>query len=143
MFDMAVSYLDFQYKETNAALTGVTLDMVTPFTPEWKAAAGAQYTFNLGDRGSLITRLDGTYQSEVFAEAINAPQNRIEGYFLANARVTRQSAEAAWMTSLEVTNVGNEYYEFSRFDQHLSSSTVSANPGPPLMWAFTVKRNFD
>jgi iron complex outermembrane receptor protein len=142
LFDMAVSWLDFEYKRTNQALTGISLSMITPFTPEWKASGGAQYTFSLGDMGSLVARIDGSYQSEVFAEAINAPENRIDGYFLSNARLTWRSAEDTWNTSLEVTNLGNKYYEFSRFDQHLSSSTVSANPGPPLMWALTVKRNF-
>jgi outer membrane receptor protein involved in Fe transport len=56
--------------------------------------------------------------------------------------LTWRSPDESWATSLEVTNLTNEYYEYSRFDQHLSSSTVSANPAPPLMWALTVKRTF-
>ncbi|MBX5461661.1 MAG: TonB-dependent receptor, partial [Steroidobacteraceae bacterium] len=104
---------------------------------------GAQYTWSLGGMGSLTARLDGSYQSEIYTEAINHPANRIDSYFLANARLTWRSPEDTWNTSLEVTNLTNEYYEYSRFDQHLSSTTVSANPAPPLMWAVTIKRNFN
>lgn len=143
LFDASASFLDFKYTETNAALTGVTLDMITPFTPETKASLGAQYTWSLGGMGSLTARLDGSYQSEIYTEAINHPANRIDSYFLANARLTWRSPEDTWNTSLEVTNLTNEYYEYSRFDQHLSSTTVSANPAPPLMWAVTIKRNFN
>jgi iron complex outermembrane receptor protein len=142
LFDASLSWLDFKYTETNFALSNVSLDMITPYTPEKKASAGAQYTFSLGSAGSLTARIDATYQSEMFAEAINNAANRIDSYTVANARLTWRSPEDTWATSLEVTNLTNEYYEFSRFDQHLSSSTVSANPAPPLMWALSIKRTF-
>jgi iron complex outermembrane receptor protein len=143
LFDASASFLDFEYTETNAAATSVTLNMITPFTPETKASVGAQYTWSLGGMGSLTARLDGSYQSKIFTEAINDPANRIDSYFVANARLTWRSPQDTWATSLEVTNLTDEYYEYSRFDQHLSSTTVSANPAPPLMWAVTIKRNFD
>jgi iron complex outermembrane receptor protein len=142
LFDASLSWLDFKYTETDFALSSVSLDMITPFTPQKKASAGAQYTFSLGNSGTLTARVDASYQSEMFSEAINGPTNRIDSYTVANARLTWRSPEDAWTTSLEVTNLTNEYYELSRFDQHLSSSTVSANPAPPLMWALTVKRTF-
>ncbi len=143
MFDASVSWLDFEYTQTDVALTGVSLDMITPYTPEKKASAGAQYTWSLGGSGSLTARVDASYQSEMFSEAINGPTNRIAGYTVSNARLTWRSPEETWNTSLEVTNLTDKYYEFSRFDQHLSSSTVSAQPAPPLMWALTIKRNFE
>jgi iron complex outermembrane recepter protein len=143
LFDAAVSWLDFKYTETNVAQSNVATSMITPFTPEKKASAGIQYTFPLGSLGSLSTRLDGTYQSEIFTDAINAPTNRIDSYTLANARITWRSPDDSWATSFEVTNLTNEYYEFSRFDQRFSSGTVSVQPAPPLMWAISIKRTFE
>jgi iron complex outermembrane recepter protein len=143
LFDAAVSWLDFKYTETNVAQSNVSTSMITPFTPEKKASAGIQYTFPLGSLGSLSTRLDGTYQSEIFTDAINGPTNRIDSYTLANARVTWRSPDDSWATSFEVTNLTNEYYEFSRFDQRFSSGTVSVQPAPPLMWAISIKRTFE
>jgi iron complex outermembrane receptor protein len=141
-FDLSASWLDFNYSKADVASTGVTRDMVTPFTPEKKVSAGAQYTFALGSAGSLTARLDASHQTEIYTEAINSSFNRIDGYTLANARIMWSSPDDSWSTALEVTNLADEYYELSRFDQHLTSSTVSANPGPPRMWAVTLRRTF-
>jgi iron complex outermembrane receptor protein len=141
-FDLSASWLDFGYTRTDEATTGVSNDMVTPFTPKEKVSAGAQYTFALGNAGNLTARLDGSYQAEVYTEAINSPFNRIDAYVLANARLAWTSTDDTWNAALELTNLGDEYYELSRFDQHLTSSTVSANPGPPRMWAVTLRRTF-
>jgi iron complex outermembrane receptor protein len=143
LFDTSVSWLDFKYTKTNQAQSNVAPSMITPYTPEKKAAIGGQYTFGLGSYGSLTTRLDGSYQSDFFTDAINAPTNNIDSYTLLNARVTWRSPEDTWATSLEVTNLTNEYYEFSRFDQRLSSGTVGVQPAPPLMWALSIKRTFE
>jgi iron complex outermembrane recepter protein len=142
MFDASASWLDFEYTETNFALSNVSTSMITPYTPEKKASVGGQYTWSLGSSGYLTARLDGSYTSEIFTEAINFATNRIDSYTLANARITWRSQDNSWMTSLEGTNLTNEYYEYTRFDQRLSSTTVSANPAPPFMWALTVKRQF-
>jgi iron complex outermembrane receptor protein len=141
-FDLSASWLAFQYTATDASRTGVTEDMVTPFTPKQKVSAGAQYTFPLGSSGTLTARLDGSYQTKIYTEAINSPFNRIDGYFLSNMRLVWASPDDTWNTALEVTNLGDKYYELSRFDQHLTSSTVSANPGAPRMWAVTLRRSF-
>jgi iron complex outermembrane receptor protein len=141
-FDFSASWLDFGYTATDAATTGVSKDMITPFTPKEKLSAGAQYMFALGSSGSITARLDGSYQTKIYTEAINSPFNRIDGYALANARLVWASPDDAWSAALEVTNLTDKYYELSRFDQHLTSSTVSANPGPPRMWAVTLRRTF-
>ncbi|RIV82616.1 TonB-dependent receptor [Aurantiacibacter xanthus] len=139
--DFSGSYLDFKYRNV-APGSGITLDMVTPFTPEWKASAGLQYDVFDGDAGLLSLRLDGSYQSEVYTEAVNGPNNRIDEYFLANARLTWASAARDWKVSLEVTNLGDKYYENTRFDQSMQSGTVSVSPGAPRQWAVTLNREF-
>jgi iron complex outermembrane recepter protein len=139
--DLSASWLDFEYTQTNQAVSGVSEDMITPFTPEKKVSAGAQYTFSL-DSGSLTARVDGSYQTKIFTEAINSPSNLIDDYVLANARLNWASPDDAWNVALEVTNLADKYYELSRFDQHLTSSTVSTNPGAPRMWAVTLRRSF-
>ncbi|PZN31694.1 MAG: TonB-dependent receptor [Proteobacteria bacterium] len=140
--DAAVSYLDFQYKETDTAQTGVTLDMITPYTPEFKASAGIQYRHDVGAAGTVTLRLDGSYQSKMFGEAINAPTNRIDGYHLANARLSWRTADERWDTSLEVLNLTDELYYTFVYDQAFSSGTTSYSPALPRTWAITVKRTF-
>ena len=142
-FDASVSYLDFEYDEINPT-TGVTLDMITPYTPEMKWATGLQYEFGRGSTwGSLIARADIIYQDEIFTEGLNAPSNLIEDYTLVNGRVTWRSETEDWEAALEVSNVTDEVYFLSLFrDQFGTSGTVAGAIGPPRMWAFTLKRSF-
>ncbi|WP_231848765.1 TonB-dependent receptor [Sphingobium sp. SYK-6] len=143
--DGSFSYLDFEYTELNgteAELGGLTLDMITPYTPKWKWSGGIQYDFPLGS-DTLTARLDGDYQSHMYAEAINDPRyNKIDGRFLMNARLAYRTADNDWTFALEVRNLTDKYYYTSLFDQHFSSSTVSAGVGLPRTWAATIKRNF-
>lgn len=141
-FDMAASYLDFQYKDTDQATTGIALNMVTPFTPEYKISGGVQYDIVDSDAGRLSLRVDGSYQSEVYTEAMNGPTNRIDGYFLANARLVWTAPDNDWSAALEVTNLSDKYYELTRFDQAVQAGSVSATPGGPRQWAITLTKSF-
>ena len=55
-------------------------------------------------------RIDGNYQSSVFADPVNAETNRINGYFLANGRLSYKTADKDWQVSVEVRNIFNKYY---------------------------------
>lgn len=142
MIDASVSYLDFEYKETNAALTGVTLNMITPYTPEFKASGGIQYSVDIGDAGTFRARVDASYQSKMFGLAINAPENRIPDYHLVNARLSWRTGDDLWESSFEVTNLTDEVYYYSANDEYASAGTTSYGIGMPRAWAVTIKRNF-
>ncbi|MDT8397890.1 MAG: TonB-dependent receptor [Pseudomonadales bacterium] len=146
-FDGAVSYLDFDYKKFTvdpAVLpAALSLSMVTPFTPEWKWSTGVQYEAPLSNGGTLTARVDGNYQSHIYTDPINNDVfNRIDSYFLANARLTWKAPDEAWTIALEVQNLTDKYYFLSLFSQPDSSSTVSGQPGLPRTWAITMKRDF-
>ena len=147
-FDASLSWLDFQYKEIRGgALTGSPinpLDMVTPYTPEWKGSLGARYQFPATSLGKFSIRADANYQSDVYTNATNDTFNLIDSYTLVNARLVWQSTEGAWETALEVTNLTDKLYYLTLFDQHQASSVgqVTAQPGYPRMWGVTVKRSF-
>jgi iron complex outermembrane receptor protein len=141
LIDGSASFLDFEYTKLTGT-TGVTSSMITPFTPEFKASIGLQYSHELGSLGRLIARVDTAFNDDVFALAINAPTNQLDSYTLSNARLTWRSEDNSWDTSLEVTNLTDEYFEVFGFDQAGSSGTVSRTPGFPRMYALTVKRTF-
>ena len=166
--DASFSYLDFQYTELNATtdeLGGLTLDMITPYTPETAFSFGVQYDIEDVFGGSLSARFDGTYQSKIYTEAINIDStamasrspdlseidtlystNKIDGYFLGNLRFTWRDAEEDWQVALEVRNVFDEYYFTSLYEQTgdatSGANTISGAPGLPRTWALSVKRNF-
>jgi len=141
LIDTAVSYLDFEYTKTGTG-TGITVGMITPYTPEWKASIGVQYTFPFVSGSELTARVDGSYTSQVYGNAINEWSNLIPAYTVGNARLTWRAADQRWIAALEVTNFTDEIYYQSVFDQQHSSGTTSFGIAAPRMYAITLKHNF-
>jgi iron complex outermembrane recepter protein len=137
--DGSLSYLHFKYKDTGAS--GVPLDNVTPYTPEWNWSFGAQYDWRM-KAGTVSARFDGTYQSAVFTDAFNAPTNLVDGRFLGNAKLTYTTESKDWQVSLEVQNVFNKYYYNTIEDVKNAFGAITAAPGLPRTWAVTLKRTF-
>ena len=137
--DGSLSYLHFKYKDTGT--TNVPLTNVTPYTPKWNWSFGAQYDYAL-KAGMISVRFDGTYQSKIFTEAFNGPDNRVDARFLGNAKLTYTSPDKVWQVSGEVQNVFNKYYYNTIEDVKSSLGAITANPGLPRTWALTIKRTF-
>jgi iron complex outermembrane receptor protein len=159
--DASLSYLDFKYTTVDTANTGVTAGMVPPYSPKWKWNFGAQYDLPDVRKGTLSLRVDGNYQSSIFVDPTNVTSqsvstvglgggalasqigtNQIDGYFLANGRLTWRSDEGGWTVSGEVRNLTDKYYFTSMTANFLSVGTVSGAPGLPRTWAITVKKDF-
>jgi iron complex outermembrane receptor protein len=141
--DASGSWLDFEYTSITNPTTGITPDMTTPYTPKWKGSLGAQYEITIGYKGSITPRLDGSYQSSQFANAINDPLwNEISGYTFLNARITWRNTDATWQAALNVTNVTDKLYYLTLFDTHTSAGYVNGQPAMPREWSITVKHTF-
>ena len=144
--DGSLSYLDFQYTEVNEAAGALLSDPGTGM-PKWKASLGAQYRADLGNSGSITPRIDVFYQDETFSGFENNPVlGRIETYLpsftTVNARLTWRNADEDLAVSLEVTNLTDEYYFYSVFDQRANNGTRIGAPARPREWAVSVKKNF-
>ncbi|HET9863687.1 MAG TPA: TonB-dependent receptor [Steroidobacteraceae bacterium] len=170
--DASYSLLDFKYTEINeAAGTGVSLNDITPYTPENKASLGLQYDVDALWGGKLSLRVDASYQSEIFTEAGNvrslevsstnargAPysqaggggpipvlvaDNLISGYTLANARIWWQSEQSGWGAALEVQNLTDKYYLGTKVNDAYAVGHVYGSPGKPRTWAVTIRKSFN
>jgi iron complex outermembrane receptor protein len=86
--------------------------------------------------------MDMYYLGAFYTEAVNDPLNEVPSYMLFNGRMTWQSADAAWEVALSATNLFNTLYYKNVRDDRASSLTVTGQPGPPMRWATTVRRNF-
>ena len=53
--------------------------MKAPFNSEWQASAGIQYAASLGSSGTLTPRLDWSYQSSFYYNAVNTPFDLVAG----------------------------------------------------------------
>jgi iron complex outermembrane recepter protein len=146
--DASASVLDFEYTRINPDAggptrpTGPQFGMRPAYVPETKWSVGLQYEIPLGNFGSLTPRVDVSHQGELFTNGANAATNLIESYTLSNARLTWRSSDNSWESSLEVTNLTDEYYFLTRFDQFTLTGITDGQPGRPREWAVTVKRKF-
>lgn len=141
--DGSVSYLDFDYTSINPQAGGIDLTDVAPYTPEWKWSAGVQYEYMIPGAGSLTPRVDATYQDSVFTNSSNSLFGKIDDYTLANARLTWRSEARLWEVALEVTNLTDEYYFLTKFDQFTNGGAVNGQPGRPREWALAIKKRFE
>jgi iron complex outermembrane recepter protein len=142
--DASVSYLDFEYTQLSVLATqsGLTKDMTTPFAPKWKFAAGAQYEVPLGSAGTLTPRLDWSYQAAFHSQPVNSTTNRVPNYYVVNGRISWASDDGAWNVALEGTNLLDDLYYLTFFDNQTSTQNVFGQPAPPRQWAVTLKRSF-
>jgi iron complex outermembrane receptor protein len=146
--DGSISYLHFKYTSINPAAggpgrpTGPQFGMRPSYTPTRKWSVGVQYEIPLGTLGSLTPRIDASYQGDLYTNTANAVTNRIDSYTLANARLTWRNSEGSWESSFEVTNLTDQYYYLTRFDQFTLTGLTDGQPGRPREWALTVKRKF-
>ena len=143
--DASLSHLDFQYTTINPA-AGATLDDPGTGMPPWKASLGAQYKAELGSAGSITPRVDVYYQDETFAGFQGTGASRLvqtlPSFTTVNARLTWRNENEDLSVSLEVTNLTDEYYLYSSFDQRANNGGRIVAPARPREWAVTVKKEF-
>ena len=65
------------------------------------------------------------------------------GYSLLNGRITWESPDGSWSTSLSVSNLTNKVYFYGKLALAESSlGREQGNIAPPRQWLITVRRNF-
>ncbi len=111
--------------------------------PKYNASAGAQYDF-IWESGAMVTpRIDWSYQAERTVGSLSLkplPDQFVPSYSLVNARVTYQSADKEWQTSLGATNVFDKFYYYNM--ESGNDWGILASPGAPRMWTLSVRRSF-
>lgn len=135
-----VGYLDFKYTSVNA-LTGITKGMKAPFNNNWQASASIQYEASLGSAGTLTPRIDWTYQSSFYYNAVNTPLDLVDARGLFNARLTYEDTNKNWSLSVAVSNLGNKFYYLGT-SYNSTYGVATGAVGRPREWAVTVRRHF-
>ena len=141
--DASGSYLGFQFERIGAqgaTISDVTLDNRAPFAPEWKGNIGIQYEIEADDYGYVTPRFDLAYTSSFFPQIDNDPRAKIDGYALANARLTWENVEGDLQVALAVSNLFDKYYLVSALRYPLG--IVSGTPSAPREWKVSVRKRF-
>ncbi len=145
--DGSLAYIDFEYTgpfdpvSGNLVNTSIPGGAVTPYTPKWTYSAGIQYDIEM-DAGTISTRFDGSYQSDLFTTSENTAFSRIDSHFLANGRISFTTDDEEWQIFGEVKNIFDKYYFLSKSDASNSVGVVTGMPGLPRTFTVGVKKNF-
>lgn len=140
--DGSLAYLDSYYTKIIDPFSLITIGMTPPFASKWQASAGVEYAFDLEGKGRIIPRLDWSYLSSFYYQAVNSAYNHIPGRSLFNARLSYRSQNGEWMVSGSVTNLANKFYYVGAAEAIASFGDATGVVGHPREFAITVRRNF-
>jgi len=140
----SASYVDFKFTEVDPT-AGVALSDPAPFVSKYKVAIGAQYEIP-AFAGTIIPRVDFDYRSSFTVQAPIASKlaGLVSGRSLVNARLSYQPDDKNWEISVAATNLLDNFYYATKFDQALEAQGGHAAGivGRPREVSLTVKRNF-
>lgn len=113
LMQVSVGYIDAGYTQLDPRVlqnSPITKGTKLALTPEWSASAGIAYTREVGGWGTITPRVDWSYRSEIWNDAINTPQIRQKGYHLINASVAFVSTDQKWELILSGRNLNDKEY---------------------------------
>lgn len=125
-----------------------------PQAPEFSGNAIIRYTVPMGDNGELTFQADGRYQTYVYSGVDNDPAERVDGYGIANARISWKSADDRYGVEAFVDNVFDKQVIQQIFHNTLGSfptTVTSTSPsfdsgfgvwGRPRTWGIRASYNF-
>ncbi|WP_411817223.1 TonB-dependent receptor [Hyphococcus sp. DH-69] len=141
--EAGLGYLDAKYKSVDirALSAGVTTDTKLQNAPEWTLSASASYSIEAPSLGVFRPRVDWSYRSRVYNDAVNTPLLVQDGYHLLNASIAFEADDSDWGLSLGVKNLTKEVYLGSGYIDDFGG-LVEGVYGRPREWYLTAKYSF-
>lgn len=141
--EAGMGYLDAKYREVDlrALTSGVSKDTHLQNAPKWTLSAGGSYDIDVQGVGKFIPRIDWSYRSTVYNDAVNTPLLKQKGYSLVNASVSYRDEPDLWMLTLGVKNLTKKVYLGSGFVDDFGGITEGAY-GRPREWFLSARRTF-
>lgn len=138
-----LGYLDAKYREVDirALNAGVTTNTKLQNAPEWTISAAVSYTIQAGDLGSFQPRVDWSYRSRVYNDAVNTPLLVQDGYHLVNASLAYNDPTETWGVTLGVKNLTKELYLSSGYADSFGGITEGVF-GRPREWFLSARVKF-
>lgn len=143
LIEAGLGYLDAKYREVDirALNAGVTTDTKLQNAPEWTLSAGASYMIDAPGLGTFQPRVDWSYRSKVYNDALNTPLLVQDGYHLLNASITFNDEAQHWGVTLGVKNITKEVYLGSGYADSFAG-IVEGVYGRPREWYLSAKYTF-
>ncbi|WP_443972070.1 TonB-dependent receptor [Sphingobium sp. CR28] len=105
-----VGHLGARYTAIDRRASEITLGKKLVHTPEWTANVALSYDAIIAGLGSLKPRIDWSFTSTVYNDALNSPEISQPGYNLINASLGFIPSDSDFSLMLGVRNLANKHY---------------------------------
>jgi len=141
--DAGLGYLDAKYRRVDirALTAGVTTATKLQNAPKWTLSAGVAYNIEADGIGNFQPRVDWSYRSRVYNDAVNTPLLVQDGYHLVNASIAWTDESKRWGVTLGVKNLTKETYLGSGYADSFGG-IVEGVYGRPREWYLTARTSF-
>lgn len=137
-----VGYTDAEYLRVNPTAVGITAANKFGNVPAWTATAGVSADlFRIGE-GQISSRVDWSYRSSHFKDAINTPEIRQSAYSLVNASLSYRSEDDGWGLTAGVTNLFDKDYLVSGYNDLTTIGVVTGTFARPREWFINASIGF-
>ena len=136
----SLGYLDGKYLSINPG-TLIPDGAKLAYTPAWTLTTSVSYK-NEFNFGSITPRLDWSYRSATYFDAINTPELRQAGYGLLNASVRYETVSGRLAVTAGATNLNDKRYILGGFADFAASGFATATYARPREWYLTVHQSF-
>ncbi|WP_328517071.1 TonB-dependent receptor [Novosphingobium mangrovi (ex Huang et al. 2023)] len=138
-----LGYLDAAYRNVDlrALDAGVSTDSKLQNAPKWTLSGAVSYKAEFGNGSSVTPRVDWSYRSKVYNDAVNTPELVQPGYHMINAAVAYRDPSEAVTVTLGVKNLTKEVYLSSGYGDSFGG-IIEGVYGRPREWYLSVGYSF-
>ncbi len=143
MLEGGIGYLDAEYRDVDirAFNAGVNKNSQLQNAPEWTLSGSASYAFEIDGLGKITPRVDWSYRSRVFNDAVNTPLLVQDGYHLVHASIIVTDPSENIAVTLGVRNLTKEVYLDSGYADSFGGITEGVF-GRPREWFLSARYAF-
>jgi iron complex outermembrane recepter protein len=140
-FEANAGFTDAGYTRIDPAAIGLTLESQFAFVSRWSGMVATEKEFQLGNLGRLSPRVQWTYRSSYFNDALNTPFEEQRSYGLVDASVKWNDPNAKYSANVGVKNALNKAYDLAAYFTP-GSGPFSVIPDRGRQWYVSVKMDY-
>jgi iron complex outermembrane receptor protein len=108
--ELTLGYTDADFKEIDQRATEISLASSFERVSKWTFSAGISHEIMAGNGGYVIPRLDWSYRSSFYNDALNSPEIFQDGFHLLNANIAWIAPDEQYSLTVGVTNLTDERF---------------------------------
>lgn len=139
---LGLAWIDAEIADLEIA-NNVFRNVQPAHTPEWQLSGIGRYVWpDAISGGDVAVQLDFSYTDDRFHNIRNFDAQRMDDYWLANARVSWLSGDDRWEATVFVNNIADERYVITGFDLATLCGCAEEAWGKPRWYGASLRYNW-